>query len=279
MNRITITDRDGWRKEFTVQKSIVYIGSDPGNDIVLDGARGTGVAPRQLQLLTLASNGAGYRIVNLGALDVHLGVANDRALSPFGSTVLRDGEQIKVGDFTLVFANLDVLMSGASALPSASAAMSAPSASAPMTSAATASTPSTPPTVADIQTDAASTANSIGLRLLLPSLPLATDRPLEGTIVVRNQGTRPGAQFRLQIEGLDPTWYEIGPSPILFPNAEKEIPLRIVHPRKPSPPAGEFRFTVRASAPEAYPREVASVTQSINILPYYSHKLRFLTTG
>lgn len=277
MNRITVTDRDGWRKEFTIQKSIVYIGSDPANDIVLDGARGAGVAPRQLQLLTLAANGVGYRLVNLGGGDLVVGAAGSGALAPFGSAALKEGDQIKLGDFTLVFSNLDPVNStAAQALPAPPAGAAATLATASSV-AGSAPVPSQP--VPDSQADKTSAGNSIGLRLTLPALPLAPDRPLEGSIIVRNQGTRPGAQFRLQVEGLDPGWYEIGPSPILFPNAEKEIPLRIIHPRKPNPPAGEFRFSVRASAPDAYPREVASVTQAITILPYYSLKLRWLTTG
>ena len=294
MNRITVTDRDGWRKDFTVQKSIVYIGSDPANDVVLDGARGTGVAGRQLQLLSLAANGVGYRLVNLGSSDLVLGVASDRALSPFASAALKEGDQIRLGDFTLIFSSLDAVSStpmpalpsgaaqGAAAAPvaaTAAAATSQPVQSAASTPAAPSQPAPAPAAPASVAADTATTATSIGMRLVLPPLPLSPDQPLEGTIVVRNQGSRPGAQFRLQVEGLDPSWYEIGPSPILFPNAEKEIPLRIIHPRKPNPPAGEFRFSVRASAPEAYPREVASVTQTINILPYYSHKLRWLTTG
>ncbi len=277
MNRITVTDRDGWRKEFTIQKSIVYIGSDPANDIVLDGARGAGVAPRQLQLLTLAANGVGYRLVNLGVADLVVGASGSGALAPFGSAALKEGDQIKLGDFTLVFTNLDPVNStAAQALPAPPAGAAATQAAGSPV-AASAPVPSQP--APDSQTDKTSAGNSIGLRLTLPALPLAPDRPLEGSIIVRNQGTRPGAQFRLQVEGLDPGWYEIGPSPILFPNAEKEIPLRIIHPRKPNPPAGEFRFSVRASSPDAYPREVASVTQAITILPYYSLKLRWLTTG
>lgn len=35
-NHIDICDKDGWHKEFDLQKRLTYIGSDPRNDIVLN---------------------------------------------------------------------------------------------------------------------------------------------------------------------------------------------------------------------------------------------------
>ena len=76
------------------------------------------------------------------------------------------------------------------------------------------------------------------------------------------------------VDGLDPACLEIGPGPLLFPNAEKEVPFRVHHPRSPKPPAGDYRLRIRATAPAAYPGESAIVTQMIHVLPYYSHRVR-----
>lgn len=270
MIRVTVTDRDGWRKDLSLQKAIIYVGSDPSNDIVLEGSRGTGVAPRHAQLLSLANSGQGNRLVNLGTSDIVFGPVG-RTIPPMSSAGLGEGELVKIGDFALVFTGL----SGSSAAPFAAVVPTVTSATMGAAGAASASTvaagisraPGPPP--ADVTTAAA----SIGLRLSIPSDPLGMDRPLEGAIVVKNQGARPGAQFKLQVEGIDPALYDIGPGPILFPNAEKEVVLRINHPRKSSPPAGDCPIIVRASAPDAYPGEMASVTHVLTIMPYFSHKM------
>jgi hypothetical protein len=81
-------------------------------------------------------------------------------------------------------------------------------------------------------------------------------------------------QFTIDLEGLSPDCYEIAPGPILFPNAEKPVPFRLVHPWKPNPPAGEWRITFHVSAPAAYPGESASISRTIKIAPFHKHKMR-----
>jgi hypothetical protein len=120
---------------------------------------------------------------------------------------------------------------------------------------------------------------SIGLRLNLPQTQLGLDKPIDGTVVVRNWGAKTGVQFKLEADGLDPACLEIGPGPILFPNAEKEVSFRVHHPRAHRPPAGDYRLRIRATAAAAYPGESAVVTQMIQVLPYYSHKVRVVSTG
>lgn len=271
MIRVTVTDRDGWRKDLSLQKSIIYVGSDPSNDIVLEGSRGTGVAPRHAQLLSLANSGQGNRLVNLGTSDIVFGPVG-RTIPPMSSAGLNEGELVKIGDFALVFTGL----SGGGASPfTAAATVGTPTARGVAGVAsggaafATGSRAPGPP-----QGDVTTAAASIGLRLSIPSDPLGLERPLEGAIVVKNQGARPGAQFKLQVEGIDPALYDIGPGPILFPNAEKEVVFRINHPRKSSPPAGECPIVVRASAPDAYPGEMASVSHVLTISPFFTHKLK-----
>jgi hypothetical protein len=98
-----ITDKDGWRKEFPLARTVIYVGSDPSSDIVLETWHGTGVAPRHLQIISLAAEGQGFRLVNLGETEVMLGAASERAVAPRSFMPMNDGERIRLGDFTLVF--------------------------------------------------------------------------------------------------------------------------------------------------------------------------------
>jgi hypothetical protein len=229
-----VTDREGWRKQSPLQKSITYIGSDPTNDIVLERARGSGVAARHAQLIAWPSS-QGYRLVNIGDREIWLGPSSAQAISPHSFVDLTDGDSFRIGDFILVFHG------------------NGQSASAP---------------------GGDRTAGAIGLRLVLPQVQLHPDRSLDGAVLVRNLGDKPGAQFKLEVEGLERQWYEMGPGPILFPGAEKEVAFRIYHPRAPQPPAGDHTIRIRAIAPDAYPGTSAVISQVIRILPFYSHKLR-----
>jgi hypothetical protein len=56
-SKLEVIDKDGWRNEFRLEKTIVHIGSDPRNDIVLERGRGGNVAPLHAQLILSASQG------------------------------------------------------------------------------------------------------------------------------------------------------------------------------------------------------------------------------
>lgn len=251
--RIEVEDRDGWRKTFAIQKAITHIGAEARNDIALEGWRGNGVAPRHLQII---GAGARYRLVNIGAAEIV--VAQDPnapgvAVLPLCAVELQDGAWIQLGEFRLRFFN-------PAEQPSASSAVIADE----RTMLTTAGVPAVP---------SAPTGQDIGLRLKLSGTALSPDRPLEGALVVRNQGSRTGAQFRLEVDGLEPDMFEVGPGPILFPGAEKEVAFRIIHSRRSQPPVGALTVTLRATAPDAYPGQSATVTQTIQVMPYYSHSL------
>jgi hypothetical protein len=242
-NFLEVTDKEGWKKVFALEKAIIYVGSDPRNDVVLDPTRGSGVSRRHLQLIQV-SGGGGYRLINMGEADVRLGARGETNLPPRAFMELNPGEKVTLGDFSLHFEGdvpLSLADDGAGALPGAQR------------------------------------SRSIGLSLVLPQTQLGLDKPLEGTVVVRNWGAKTGAQFKLDVDGLDPRCLEIGPGPILFPNAEKEVYFRVHHPRAAKPAAGDYRLRIRATAPQAYPGEAAVVTQTIQLLPYYSHKVRLLS--
>lgn len=223
-NRVEVIDSHGWRKEYPLGRAILHIGSDPRNDIVLEGGRGVGIEARHAQLIGTAGS-RGYRLVNLSQLPIQL--REGRAvLPPRGAMDIYDGDVARIGEHTFAF----VLGEG--------------------------------------------TSDSIRVSLHFSDTRLEVDSKLEGVITVQNLGTVPGAQFRLSVEGLTPEWYSLGPGPILFPGAQKDVLLQLRHARQPGIPAGPRPVTVRAVAPDAYPGESATATQSIQIATYHSHAIR-----
>ncbi len=222
-NRVEVIDREGWRKEYPLNRAIFHIGSDTRNDIVLEGGRGAGIEARHAQLVA-TSGSRSYRLVNLSQTPIQLD--GGRILPPRGAADIYDRDVVRMGEHTFHF----VLSEGSS--------------------------------------------NSISVSLRFSETQLAVDTLLEGVITVQNLGTMPGAQFKLAVEGLTPEWYALGPGPILFPGAQKDVLLHIRHARQPSIPAGPRPVTVRAVAPDAYPGESAAATQAIQIAPFYDHAIR-----
>ena len=249
---VLITDRDGWHKRLPLDQALIHIGSDARNHIVLETQRGSGVAPRHLQLVAISAPGQGYRAVNLSTNDIALGGSLTGSLAPRSALEISDGVQFQVGEFSLLF-SLGEPCADIEPVPAAAAPVRA--------------------VAAQVEEE---TSRAIGLRLSLPGQTLSPDRPLEGTVTVHNRGREPGVQFRLELEGLEPDYYEMGPGPILFPNVEKAIVLRLNHPRGPALPAGKHTIRVSATAPDAYPGERAVVSREIEVLPYYSHALRLV---
>jgi hypothetical protein len=230
---IVVTNQDGWRKEFLLEKNLIYIGSALDNDIVLAMEQGRGVGPRHLQLIAMPG---GYRAVNLGDTSILIG---DQEIEPRFAVDVGDGTELRIGEFGITFHFEEV-----------------------------------------VGTSSTSSSNAIGLGLALPrTVVLSPDQPVEGAVLVRNLGTESGVQFQLELEGLDEASYEMGPGPILFPNAEKEVFLRLYHPRKPHPPAGAHHIRLRAAAPDAYPGQSAVESRDVEILPYRHHTLRLLDEG
>jgi hypothetical protein len=268
---IEIVDKEGWRKSFTLDKAITFIGSGPGNDIVLQSWRGSGVAARQLQVIARPGDGERCRVVNLGSAHLTVMGMESRLIAPHSVGEITAGESIQFGDFSLI------LIGGSSAIqeegllgPAAVAAF------APTTPSSDGDMPTSPPppTRHAPHPAQARASQMIGLSLNVPETKLAPDHPLSATIKVGNCGEQTGVQFKIEVEGLDPEIYEIGPAPILFPNAEREIVMRIDHPRGPTLVAGEHHFRLRVTAPQAYPGEAATVSQAIQVLPYYEHRLK-----
>lgn len=234
-NEIEVTDRDGWRKTFPLEKPLIYIGSDARNDIVLAPTRGGGVAPRHLQLLSVP--GQSIRLINLGDADIFLGPRDSDALAPRATAVLTAEVTLSVGEFTLTFHGGGGSSGGGSGLERRSA------------------------------------THAIGVELALPQAQLAPGQMVEGAVTVRNLGEKAGVQFKLEVEGLPPDCYTLGPGPLLFPNAAKVVPFCLRPPAQPTALAGTYHLAIHATAPEAYPGEKATVSRDVQILPYYFHTL------
>lgn len=249
-HRVQVTDKNGWHKEFELPDRLAYIGSASESDILLEGGRSAGVSLRHVQLVPVQEGRTVYRAVNLGESDVFL---NDVALAPRSAAGIADGDMLKLGSYTLAFR----LGRSASQIRSGE-------------------TGTNNRINSSVETNV---TNSIGLLLTLPYTTLGIERPIEGSLTVRNQGNMPGARFRFELEGLESDCYDIGPGPILFPHAEKDVVVRFCHPHKSHLSVGDYPILIRATAPEAYPGQSATVSEVIHALPFYRHQLRFIVAG
>lgn len=270
---VEVIDKGGWRKNFPLTKSIVHIGSDARNDIVVEAWHGTGLAARHLQMVPSPSSGLGYRLVNMGTLEAQLGPNGERALAPRAAIDLTEGDILRLGELTFVFHGADdgsraqslapaIAIAAMARQPEAASAGAAPSA--PLVATAAVAAPGTA---------GAQRGNPIGLSLTLSQTRLIPAQPIDGVITVKNQGDRTSVQFKIEVDGFAPESYDLGPAPILFPNVEKQITFRLRHPQKPVPPAGDQRLTIRVSAPGSYPGEVATASEVIQVVPYLKHSL------
>ncbi len=245
-SRIEVINRFGWRKDFVVEKPIIQIGRDARNDIVLDDGHNTTISPRHAQLLPSAVNRQGMRLVNLSNQEILVFASSDRQL--VGGAHMA-GEQVAEAVPTQVVAprssaelsDGDVLKMGEFTL---------------------------------IVHGGEQRSGVVELSVETAGHELALDRPLTGVLKIHHVGDKAAVQFRVEVEGLDSDCYEMGPGPVLFPNAEKQVNFRLIHPRRAYPPAGPHRVTFHVTAPDAYPGERASVSTEVHVAPFYQHKMR-----
>lgn len=289
MIQLTITDRQGWTRDYNIDKHIAHIGSDAHNDIVLDGNRGSGVATRHVQVLVPPDPaGAAAKLVNLSDMDVPLGDSGLDVLAPRCIKPLTPGLTFRLGEFTLQVRQMDGDVDAA-AVAQTRVQPAMLMVSVPMTAQNGHQNGHTNGHT-NGQTNGHKNGKAklgvgglpssrIGVQLALLSSDLGVDRCIEGTLLLRNNGDRAGVQFKVDIQGLPRGCYELEPAPVLFPGAGKELALRIFHPRTAALGAGNHMLTVRATAPEAYPSEMGSASQVLRVLPYYAHAVRLALPG
>jgi hypothetical protein len=255
---VEVIDKGGWSKIFPLNKNIIHIGSDARNDVVVETWHGSGLAARHLQLVPSPTSSLGYRLLNMGTIEILLGTNAERSLPPRAAIDLSDGDTVRLGELTFVF-RLD--SAGVPVIAAASTPTTAANRAAPVAAAGAAAVV------------AARKGNPIGLSLMLAQSRLLPGQPIDGALTIKNQGDKSGVQFKIEVDGFDAEAYELGPAPILFPDVEKQIVFRLRHPQKPTPPAGDRRLTIRVTAPSAYPGEVATVSQVIQVASYVKHSL------
>jgi hypothetical protein len=255
---VEVVDKGGWSRSFPLNKNIIHVGSDARNDIVIETWHGNGLAARHLQLVPSPTSSLGYRLVNMGTIEVLLGETGERSLPPRAAIDLATGDTVRLGELTFIFHGEGAGAPAAGVAQPTTANRTTSAAAAGLTTAAVAATRK---------------GNPIGLNLTLSQAVLIPGQPIDGAITVKNQGDKTGVQFKIEVEGFESDSYELGPAPILFPDVEKQVLFRLRHPQKPNPSAGDRRLTIRVTAPSAYPGEVATVSQVIQIAPYIKHSL------
>lgn len=242
-SQIEIINKFGWRKEFVADKPIIQIGRDARNDLVLDDGTENGVASRHAQLLPSSVNRQGLRLVNLSDQDIAVYAQGGKNLDESSGTVTptQPPSATIAPRSSGEIANGDLLKMGEFLL---------------------------------IFHGGASYSGVVKLAIEMPSKSLTLDRPLTGALSIHHVGNKAAVQFKIELEGLDPDSYEIGPGPVLFPNAEKQVNFRLMHPKRAYPPAGSHQITFHVTAPDAYATERATVSAEIEVAPIYQHKMR-----
>ena len=272
MPRLFITDRDGWMREFKLDKSLIYLGSDPRCDVVLDSARGSGIAARHAQLLASANRSGDRRLVNLSDVDVALGTAGE-ILPSRAATEIAPGMVFKLGEYTILMRGDDEpvlpMLVGGTLTRVGPLAIATPAGA--LSALPPAGGTGGLPAFVLARGGGSVSSDKIGMQVTLSSPILAPDLPIEGRVVVQNTGDEAGVQFRVEVSGLPLACYELGASPLLFPGATKDVAIRIIHPKGPSLPAGERSFTIRVTAPDAYPGEAAAASATVRVAPYFAH--------
>ncbi len=273
---VEISDREGWVKRQALDRLLIHIGSDPRNDIVLHPSRGGGVVARHAQIIAPIGQHT-LRVVNLSPADLKLEGATSVVIPPRGAQAVRVGDCLCIGDFRLRFIPAPATLNGELAPlgSSGTVEVTAPLATVVEAQPALQVTsqveqtapprPSPPP------------PSAIEAELHFNSDNLQVHAPLDGRLTVRNRGDKAGVQFHIEVSGVPEEVYQIGAAPVLFPNAEKTILIRLTHPRSSALLYGAHTLTVRVSAPEAYPDQEVLLKHTLYVQPYLSCALRILT--
>lgn len=269
---IEVTDRDGWRKEFPLLRTLVMVGSDLANDIPLPESRGQGAEPRHLQILLNPQDTSACRIINMAKNPVEITIAGEVTwLAPSTAMMVSMESALRIGEYRLQLHSFGTPplyngMNGNGMVEVAS--FQRPVSAPPSVVVESRVAPSFAPSPSSVYGK-----GSIGLAVRMTQATLTPSQPAEAYISIANRGTKTAVQFRLMIEGLPSESYEVPPLPLLFPNAEKTLTIQLRHPNKPLQ-AGSHPVRFIAVAPEAYPDEQTVVQQSVVVPTVYAHEVK-----
>jgi hypothetical protein len=268
---LEVTDRDGWRKEFPLERRLVLVGSNPSNQIALAESRGQGVERLHLQLMLDENDPFHCKVLNTssGALEINEG-GEPVMLDPRKSRVVAMNTEIKVGEFRLQLcgAGPGVPLAASNGNGHRESSIHAPN------STPVAGSPFVEPAFVRQRLAAPPVfaPGPVGLAVRLTQATLTRSQPAEAVVTISNRGDKTAVQFRLQVDGLPPESIEVPPLPLLFPGAEKTFGMTLSHPPTVLR-AGPHLLRFIAVAPDAYPGEQATVQQTVNVPAIYTHEL------
>lgn len=222
---IKVTDKAGWSRVFALEKAITLIGNDPVNDIILPAGAETTTAPVSLQLICEAQSPSRIKAINL----------RHNIIPRFNLNSLRSNPILPQQSTDLVEG--DQLTLGSYQLVFSLIGQGF---------------------------RLAERSEHLGVELLLPTLDLSPELPLEGEIRLTNFSQQVHLQLDLDIEGLPRECYRIDPAPLLHAGGSEMLTVRFIH-RGSQPPMGVCQVKLRAAAPRAFVLESVTIPFALNV--------------
>lgn len=233
---ITVLNKTGWSKLFNLEKSLVMVGSDSLNDIVLSDEIGSGVAPMHFQLICEQNPEPILRILNLRNTPitrVNLLSFRNAPIQPQKMTQLFEGDQLTLGSYTLTISLVSYGF---------------------------------------IKVER---SENLGMELKLPHLNLRQNEVISGKVKLTNFSQQKYSQFNVDLIGLPIDCYQIDPVPMLYPGASEELAIHIFH-RNNQPPAGECAIQLLLTASQSFPTELVTIDAVLHVEPVFSFSSGFL---
>ncbi|MFN8494559.1 MAG: FHA domain-containing protein [Caldilineaceae bacterium] len=111
------------------------------------------------------------------------------------------------------------------------------------------------------------------VNVTLPGTQLLPTHELPGQVTVKYIGEKPDVAFKVELLGLDKANYKLDQTgATLSTKGDFSVGFKLIH-TKTAPLAGKHRITFLVTAPDAFPKEWASVSQLIDVAPYCDHIL------
>ncbi len=236
---IKVTDKAGWSRVFALEKAIILIGNDPISDIVLPAGVETTTAPVSLQLICEAQSPSRIKAINLRHNIIPRFNLNSLRSNPI---LPQQSTELVEGDQLTLGSYLLVfsLLGQGFRL--------------------------------------AERSEHLGVELLLPTLDLTPEMPLEGEIRLTNFSQQVHLQLDLDILGLPRECYRIDPAPLLHAGGSETLSIRFLH-RGSQPPMGVCQVKLKAAAPPAFVLESVTIPFALNVKPVAAFQAGFGELG
>ena len=100
MMQLTLVEMQGWQKRILIESAVTRIGSYPVSDIQLSSEK---IAPVHLQIFYLKDQPSYCKVVNVSSTPVEVHGRTSGVLAPLGHTNLKDGDEISLGEYRIIF--------------------------------------------------------------------------------------------------------------------------------------------------------------------------------